>query len=72
MFLKVCLFILGLTDEEVQLAIQRSGSTEEVQPLSPVGPQHPVYAPQLIPAPHSECKDPLFSVDTWRIYTDGH
>ncbi|XP_073326428.1 peroxisomal membrane protein PEX14 isoform X1 [Pagrus major] len=43
----------GLTDEEVELAIQRSGSTEEVLPLSPVGPPHPLHATQLVPAPHS-------------------
>lgn len=45
----------GLTDVEVQLAIQRSGSTEEVLPLSPVGPLHPVHAhAQLVPVPHSK------------------
>ncbi|XP_022597619.1 peroxisomal membrane protein PEX14 isoform X3 [Seriola dumerili] len=43
----------GLTDEEVELAIQRSGSTEEVLPLSPVGPPHPLHATQLVPATHS-------------------
>ncbi|XP_037335063.2 peroxisomal membrane protein PEX14 [Pungitius pungitius] len=43
----------GLTEEEVELAIQRSGSTEEVLPVSPVGPPHPLHAPQLAPAPHS-------------------
>ncbi|XP_075897743.1 peroxisomal membrane protein PEX14 isoform X2 [Nelusetta ayraudi] len=44
----------GLTDVEVQLAIQRSGSTEEVLPLSPVGPLHPVHAhAQLVPVPHT-------------------
>ncbi|XP_070766611.1 peroxisomal membrane protein PEX14 isoform X2 [Enoplosus armatus] len=43
----------GLTDEEVELAIQRSGSTEVVLPLSPVGPPHPLHATQLVPAPHS-------------------
>ncbi|XP_076597609.1 peroxisomal membrane protein PEX14 isoform X1 [Chaetodon auriga] len=43
----------GLTDEEVEIAIQRSGSTEEVLPLSPVGPPHPLHATQLVPAPHS-------------------
>lgn len=44
----------GLTDVEVQLAIQRSGSTEEVLPLSPVGPLHPVHAhAQLVPLPHT-------------------
>ena len=34
----------GLTDEEVELAIQRSGSTEELLALSPVGPPHPLLA----------------------------
>lgn len=43
----------GLTDKEVDLAIQRSGSTEEVLPLSPAGPPHPLHAAQLVPAPHS-------------------
>ncbi|XP_068452862.1 peroxisomal membrane protein PEX14 isoform X2 [Clinocottus analis] len=44
----------GLTDEEVELAIQRSGSTEEVLPLSPVWPQRPPQAHQLALAPHSQ------------------
>lgn len=45
----------GLTDVEVQLAIQRSGSTEEVLPLSPVGPLHPAHThAQLVPVPHSK------------------
>ncbi|XP_070696257.1 peroxisomal membrane protein PEX14 isoform X2 [Pempheris klunzingeri] len=43
----------GLTDAEVELAIQRSGSTEEVLPLSPVGPPHPLHATQLVPIPPS-------------------
>ncbi|XP_075950862.1 peroxisomal membrane protein PEX14 isoform X2 [Anarhichas minor] len=43
----------GLRDEEVELAIQRSGSTEEVLPVSPVGPPHPLHATQLALAPHS-------------------
>ncbi|XP_011620303.2 peroxisomal membrane protein PEX14 [Takifugu rubripes] len=43
----------GLTDDEVQLAIQRSGSTEEVLPLTPVGLPQPVHAAQLVPVPHS-------------------
>ncbi|XP_010729756.2 peroxisomal membrane protein PEX14 isoform X1 [Larimichthys crocea] len=43
----------GLTDVEVELAIQRSGSTEEILPLSPVGPPHPLHATHLVPAPHS-------------------
>ncbi|CAL8323972.1 unnamed protein product [Merluccius merluccius] len=37
----------GLTDEEVELAILRSGSTEEVLTLSPLGP------PQIVPVTHS-------------------
>ncbi|KAM6982704.1 peroxisomal membrane protein PEX14 [Tautogolabrus adspersus] len=40
----------GLTDVEVELAILRSGSTEEVLPLIPVGPPHPLHATQLVPA----------------------
>ncbi|KAM7404548.1 hypothetical protein PAMP_011889 [Pampus punctatissimus] len=43
----------GLTDEEVDLAIQRSGSTEEVLPLSTLGPPHPLHATQLATVPHS-------------------
>ncbi|XP_034000759.1 peroxisomal membrane protein PEX14 isoform X3 [Trematomus bernacchii] len=43
----------GLTDVEVELAIQRSGSTEEVLALIPVGPPHPHHATQLALAPHS-------------------
>ncbi|XP_014846060.1 PREDICTED: peroxisomal membrane protein PEX14 isoform X2 [Poecilia mexicana] len=43
----------GLTDEEVELAIQRSGSTEEILPLSPVGLPTPPYAAQLTPVPPS-------------------
>ncbi|KAM9342910.1 peroxisomal membrane protein PEX14 isoform 2-T2 [Pholidichthys leucotaenia] len=42
----------GLTDEEVELAIQRSGS-KEVLPVVPVGPPHPLYPTQLAPAPPS-------------------
>ncbi|KAM3872395.1 peroxisomal membrane protein PEX14 [Diretmus argenteus] len=41
----------GLTDDEVDLAIQRSGSTEEILALSPVGPPHPLHAAQLTPSP---------------------
>lgn len=48
------MFISGLTDEEVELAIQRSGSTEEVLPLSPVGLPTPPYAAQLTPVPPSK------------------
>lgn len=48
------IFVSGLTDDEVQLAIQRSGSTEEVLPLTPVGLPQPVHAAQLVPVPHSE------------------
>lgn len=43
----------GLTDAEVDLALQRSGSTEEVLPLSPVGPPYPVQAAHLVPGPPS-------------------
>lgn len=52
--LKVCLLIPGLTDEEVELAIQRSGSTEEVLTVSTVGPQHPVHITQMAHGPHGE------------------
>ncbi|XP_034552123.1 peroxisomal membrane protein PEX14 isoform X1 [Notolabrus celidotus] len=43
----------GLTDVEVELAILRSGSTEEVLPLNPAGPLLPLHATQLVPAPQS-------------------
>ncbi|CAJ1085424.1 peroxisomal membrane protein PEX14 isoform X1 [Xyrichtys novacula] len=43
----------GLTDVEVELAILRSGSTEEVLPLSHAGPLQPPYATQLVPVPQS-------------------
>lgn len=51
---KLTVFVSGLTDEEVQLAIQHAGSTEEVLPLTPVGLPQPVHAAQLVPVPHSE------------------
>uniref|UniRef100_A0A3Q3GBX0 Peroxisomal membrane protein PEX14 n=1 Tax=Labrus bergylta TaxID=56723 RepID=A0A3Q3GBX0_9LABR len=41
----------GLTDVEVELAILRSGSTEEVLALSPIGPPHPLHATQLVLQP---------------------
>ncbi|XP_061113799.1 peroxisomal membrane protein PEX14 isoform X2 [Conger conger] len=45
----------GLTDEEVELAIQRSGSTEEPLALAPApaGPSHILHPPQLAPVPYS-------------------
>ncbi|KAF6735499.1 Peroxisomal membrane protein PEX14 [Oryzias melastigma] len=43
----------GLTDEEIELAIQRSGSTEEVLPQNPLGLPHPPYTTLLAPAPPS-------------------
>ncbi|XP_029974516.1 peroxisomal membrane protein PEX14 isoform X2 [Salarias fasciatus] len=44
----------GLTDEEVELAIQRSGSTEEVLPVVPVAPPHQLHhAAHLAPVPLS-------------------
>lgn len=50
----VSLLFTGLTDEEVELAIQRSGSTEEVLALSPVGPPHLLHAPLQAPVPQGE------------------
>ncbi|XP_062316278.1 peroxisomal membrane protein PEX14 [Osmerus eperlanus] len=41
----------GLTGEEVELALQRSGSTDDSQALSPVG--LPLHTPHLAPVPHS-------------------
>nr|XP_057940366.1 peroxisomal membrane protein PEX14 isoform X2 [Doryrhamphus excisus] len=43
----------GLTNEEVELAIQRSGSTEEVLPTRTVGPPHPLDPTHLATVPHS-------------------
>ncbi|KAI4883674.1 hypothetical protein NFI96_017221, partial [Prochilodus magdalenae] len=43
----------GLTDEEVELAIQRSGSTEETLARAPVGPPHMIQGPPLAPVPYS-------------------
>ncbi|KAF4078038.1 hypothetical protein AMELA_G00194840 [Ameiurus melas] len=43
----------GLTDEEVELAIQRSGSVEEALALSPSGPPHIIHSSPLAPVPHS-------------------
>ncbi|CAL8280453.1 unnamed protein product [Boreogadus saida] len=42
----------GLTDEEVELAILRSGSTDEVLALSPLGP------PQTLPVTHPRRASP--------------
>ncbi|XP_068608186.1 peroxisomal membrane protein PEX14 [Brachionichthys hirsutus] len=42
----------GLTDKEVELAIQRSDSTEFL-PLVHVGPPHSIHNPQLVAAPYS-------------------
>lgn len=54
----------GLTDEEVELAIQRSGVTEEPQALAPVplGPPHLLHPSQLAPVPHSECPSAQLSM----------
>nr|XP_061802779.1 peroxisomal membrane protein PEX14-like [Nerophis lumbriciformis] len=43
----------GLTDEEVELAIQRSGSTEEVLPVRIAGPPHPLDSPHFAAVPQS-------------------
>uniref|UniRef100_A0A8K9Y832 Peroxisomal membrane protein PEX14 n=1 Tax=Oncorhynchus mykiss TaxID=8022 RepID=A0A8K9Y832_ONCMY len=50
---KVFLKKKGLNDKEIELAIQRSGSTDEPLALTPVGPQYPLLAPQLAPIPYS-------------------
>ncbi|XP_052340180.1 peroxisomal membrane protein PEX14 [Oncorhynchus keta] len=42
---KVFLKKKGLNDKEIELAIQRSGSTDEPLALTPVGPQYPLHAP---------------------------
>ncbi|XP_076132194.1 peroxisomal membrane protein PEX14 isoform X1 [Alosa pseudoharengus] len=45
----------GLTDEEVEQAIQRAGVTDEPQALAPtpLGPPHLIHPSQLAPIPHS-------------------
>ncbi|KAJ8257621.1 hypothetical protein GJAV_G00187780 [Gymnothorax javanicus] len=43
----------GLTDEEVELALQRSGCAEEPLTPAPGGPSHMLVPPQLAPAPYS-------------------
>ncbi|XP_051518144.1 peroxisomal membrane protein PEX14-like [Myxocyprinus asiaticus] len=43
----------GLTDEEVELAIQRSGGTEEPLALSVPGPSHITHPVPLAPVPYS-------------------
>ncbi|XP_051961227.1 peroxisomal membrane protein PEX14 [Xyrauchen texanus] len=43
----------GLTDDEVELAIQRSGSTEESLDLSVPGPPHITHPVPLAPVPYS-------------------
>ncbi|XP_051947716.1 peroxisomal membrane protein PEX14-like [Xyrauchen texanus] len=43
----------GLTDEEVELAIQRSGGTEEPLALSVPGPSHITYPLPLAPVPYN-------------------
>ncbi|XP_055043953.1 peroxisomal membrane protein PEX14 [Misgurnus anguillicaudatus] len=43
----------GLTDEEVELAIQRSGSTEEALAVSVTGPAHIAHPFPLAPVPYT-------------------
>ncbi|XP_077370828.1 peroxisomal membrane protein PEX14 [Festucalex cinctus] len=43
----------GLTDVEVELAIRRAGSTEEVLPLRTVGHPQPLDSPHFAAVPHS-------------------
>ncbi|KAL1021154.1 hypothetical protein UPYG_G00009500 [Umbra pygmaea] len=43
----------GLTDEEIELAIQRAGSTDEPLALTPAGLQYPVHSPQLAAVSYS-------------------
>ncbi|XP_065141662.1 peroxisomal membrane protein PEX14 [Paramisgurnus dabryanus] len=43
----------GLTDEEVELAIQRSGSTEEALAVSVTGPEHISHPFPLAPVPYT-------------------
>ena len=56
---KVNVFVSGLTDEEVQMAILRSSTTEEVLPLTPTTLPQPVQAAQLVPVLHSESQSHL-------------
>lgn len=59
----------GLTDEEVELAIQRSGSVEEALALSPSGSPHMVHSPPLVPAAYSECQSTSI-IQTRDVYTN--
>lgn len=51
-----CHFFLnaGLTDEEVELAIQRVGSTDEPLAVTVPGPGHIIHPLPLSPVPYSE------------------
>ncbi|KAK1801867.1 hypothetical protein P4O66_022498 [Electrophorus voltai] len=44
--------VLGLTDEEVEMAIQRSGSAQETLTVSPAGPALTLQHAPLVPAPY--------------------
>ncbi|XP_006642148.2 peroxisomal membrane protein PEX14 isoform X2 [Lepisosteus oculatus] len=52
----------GLTDEEVDLALQRSGSTEEPLPVAPASPQHLLHPPHLAPVQYNAASS------RWRDY----
>lgn len=53
------LFSLGLTDEEIDLAFQQSGTAaDEPPPLGTAAPVVPVQPPHLIPQPYSKSPVP--------------
>lgn len=53
------LFSPGLTDEEIDLAVQQSGTaTDEPSPLGPATPVVPVQPPHLISQPYSKSPVP--------------
>ncbi|XP_028663661.1 peroxisomal membrane protein PEX14 isoform X1 [Erpetoichthys calabaricus] len=53
----------GLTDEEIELALHRSGTTaDEVHGLASSSQQHPLYPPHVVPAQYSPPES------RWRSY----
>lgn len=53
------LFSLGLTDEEIDLAFQQSGTaSDEPSPVGPATPVVPVQPPHLISQPYSKSPVP--------------
>lgn len=60
------LFSLGLTDEEIDLAFQQSGTAaDEPSPLGPATPVVPVQPPHLTPQPYSKSPVPSPAYPSW-------